>query len=285
MPMDLETPTPPPAEPTPPAQPAAPPPPAAPPAPPPDPDESQAVDVGGEKMVPLAAVKAVRAENKVLKDKAAKADELAGYVNQVKPYIDVLQANPSLMQGPQPKPAAPVDADPDLVEIAQSLDYYQQDGKPDLARAAKHQKILQREAHKIAQQMVQPVARQTATQQSQANFVRFANQALPNGQKVDQQLLAKYWQSLPAEMTADPRVGMVAYNLAYAEQMQNNGLPPQPPPPVNPPLVTENIGPAPRSKPMTAIEKMVTAARGISDSKYQELTTGFTPGRPSSLED
>src|SRR5262249_10181598 len=145
-----------------------------------------------------------------LKDKAAKADELAGYVNQVKPYIDVLVANPQLIRGPEaPKAAAP-DADPKLVKLARSLDFYTADGKPDLERAAAHRQIVREEAQDIAKQMVGPVAQQTAQQQSQANFARFATQKLPNGQQVDRQILSKYWNSLPAEMTADPRAAYSA---------------------------------------------------------------------------
>src|SRR5262245_27620450 len=99
-----------------------------------DPDEAAAVETPQGKMVPLAALKQLRGEHKALKEQAKHAQQLQEWVNTNKPKVDFMDQNQHLWQQPKP-PAPPPDADPDLVEIAQSLDFYTTDGKPDLKRA------------------------------------------------------------------------------------------------------------------------------------------------------
>lgn len=287
--MDLETPdpspvdaVPAPADAVPEAVPAAPEPVLA------DPDEPQSVEVHGGKYVPLDALKAARAESKTYKERAAKADQLEQYVNQVRPYIDVLVANPDLMRPQQPRVEAPAppEADPDLVELARSLDYYKGDGTPDLDRALRHQAIIERQATKIAQRMVGPVQQNADQQRAAANWQQTVATKLPNGQPIDQTLLANMWRTLPPAYTADPRVAAVVRDLTIAEQMRNSPLPNQPAPPLNAPLHTESMAAAPRaSKPLTEIERLVTAARGMDEKTYGTLTKNFVAGRTSSLED
>lgn len=281
--MDLESPTPTP-DPTPAPAPVEAPAPVA----PVDPDEAQAVEVQGEKRVPLAALKAAREENKALKERAAKADQYEQYLVQKAPMLKVLEDNPQLFQqATQPQQApAPTGADPELVELARSLDYYDKNGAPDLERAVKHQQIIRREAQRIAQTMVQPLAQTTAQEASNANWARLVTQKLPNGQTINADILAKYWRSVPAQYTADKRVAVTVFNQAFAEQMMTSALPNAPAPPANPPLHTENAGSLPRqSKPISPVEAMILEARGMDAKKYGELTKTFTPGRTSSLED
>src|SRR5262245_51277364 len=97
-----------------------------------DQDEAQSVDVQGKgKHVPLSALKEAREENKKLKERAAKADAYENWINQNKPKVDFMDQNQHLWQQPKPQ-APPPDADPKLVRIAKSLDFYTTDGKPDL---------------------------------------------------------------------------------------------------------------------------------------------------------
>ncbi len=282
MAMDLETPTPAP-DPTPaPAEPVAP----AVPVAPADPDDAAAVDVGGEKMVPLAALKAARTEAKSLKTEKS---QMEAFLLEAAPYIKVLQDNPQLFQqrqAPQAPPAPPTQADPELVELAQSLDYFDKSGQFDLQRAAKHREIVQRQAAKIAQQMVAPLAQQTDQERSNGNWARFAQAKLPNGQPIDPNILGKYWRAVPANITADPRAAMAVFSQAATEQMYNSPLPAQPQAPASPPLHTENVGSVPRrTAAITPVEQMVMAARGMDAKTYDSLTKGFTSGRTSSLED
>jgi hypothetical protein len=277
--MNLEDPTPaPPADPiTPPAEPVV----------PTDPDEAQAIEVQGGKMVPLAALKAAREEAKQGKEAIGRVQQLEQELAQARPYQQFVQANPGVL-APAQAPAPPVspDADPELVELARSLDYIKVDGSPDLERAAKHQKIIQKQAEKIAQRMVEPVALGHAQQMSNTNWSVIVQQKMPNGQPVDAKILGEFWQHMPVDKTADPRVAAMIRDLAYTEQMRRNPLPNTPPPPNAPPIHTENLGrgPAPATR-MTPTERGVAAQRGMTDEKYGKLTSDFTPGRMNPLED
>src|SRR5262245_39408239 len=98
--------------------------PAEPPPAPPDPDEAQAIEVQGGKMVPLPALKAAREETRTWKEKAAKVEALEAEAAALRPYKQFMDQHPGLLQQPA-QPAAPPDpkADPELVELARSLDY------------------------------------------------------------------------------------------------------------------------------------------------------------------
>lgn len=286
--MDLETPDPPPQAAAPVAEPVAP----ELPAPPPDPDEVNAIEVQGGKMVPLPALKASREENRALKEQVSQLPQLQQQIAQLTGQVTAFQeVQRTLAQSRQEAFAPPAPADnPDLIDLARSLDYYKADGTPDLARAQKHAAIIQKQATAIAQQMVAPLHQQTARTQSAANYQAALQVQSPQGLKPKPETLNWMWQNLPAEYTADPRVAQALPALALGlEALQGNGskLPPQPPPPANPPLVTEGIGgaPAPRARPLSETERGVLAARGIDEKQYTKLTENFRPGRVSSLED
>jgi hypothetical protein len=277
--MNLDDPTP-----APPAEPVTPPP--ADPVAPADPDEAQAIEVQGGKMVPLAALKAAREEAKQGKEAIGRVQQLEQELAQARPYQQFVQANPGVLAPPAPAAPANPDADPELVELARSLDYIKVDGSPDLDRAAKHQKIIQKQAERIAQQMVAPANAAVAQQMSNSNWAVIVQQKMPNGQPVDAKILGEFWQHMPIDKTADPRVAAMIRDLAYTEQQRRNPLPNTPPPPPAPPLHTENLGrsPAPATR-MTPTERGVAAQRGMTDEKYTKLTSDFTPGRMNPLED
>jgi hypothetical protein len=283
--MDLETPEPP----VPPVEAVAPP---EPPAPPADPDEVNAIEVQGGKMVPLPALKAAREEARAAKEQAAQLPQLQQQIAQLTGQVTAFQeVQRTLAQSRQEAFAPPAPADnPDLIELARSLDYYKQDGTPDLARAQKHAAIIQKQATAIAQSMVGPIHAQNARTQSAANYQAALQVKSPQGAAPKPETLQWMWQNLPAEYTADPRVAQALPALAMGlEALQGNGskLPPQPPPPANAPLVTEGIGgaPAQRQRPLSETERGVLAARGIDEKHYTKLTENFRSGRTSTLED
>jgi hypothetical protein len=285
--MDLETPEPPAALV---AEAVAPP---APPAPPADPDEVNAIEVQGGKMVPLPALKAAREEARAAKEQAGQVPQLQQQIAQLTGQVTAFQeVQRTLAQSRQEAfaPPAPTQADPDLIDLARSLDYYKQDGTPDLARAQKHAALIQKEATKIAQGMVAPLHQRAAQTQSAANYQAALQVKSPQGLAPKPETLQWMWNNLPAEYTADPRVAQALPALAMGlEALQGNGskLPPQPPPPANPPLVTEGIGGAPpqRLRPLSETERGVLAARGIDEKHYTKLTENFRSGRTSTLED
>lgn len=282
MAEDLEAPPPPPVA----AAVAEPP---TPPEPPADPDEADAVELPAGKHVPLAALKASRAENQALKAKAAENDTLRAQLAQATPYVQFLQQNPQLMQRPQEQAPPQQGGDPELVELAKSLDYYTPQGQPDLERAKRHQGIVQREARKMAEQIVGPLAQSTYNDASTRNWNAAVQERLPNGQAIDQQLLRAAWQEVSRQnpaMTADPRVARVIVNTVMAEQWRTSPLGPPPAAPPGPPVRTENTGGPPRQSrtaPSDA-ERAIYKDR-MTDEKYMALTKDFVKGRTNVLED
>lgn len=260
------------------------------PAIPEDPDETAAVEVQGGKYVPLGALKAVRGEIQEWKTKAADADTLRNTVAQLQGSLATFQHLQQQLQHPPPAapPADAIVADPDLLDLARSLDYYTPTGEPDLARAGKHAALIQKQATKIAQQMVAPMQQNAAHQQSAANFQRALRTTAPNGAKPKETTLTWMWQNLPPEYTADPRVAQVLPALALGlDTLQGGQLPPPPAAPAGPPMVTEGLGAAPAVR-RTAIsdgERAVLSNRGMREDTYHKLTEGFKPGRTSTLED
>lgn len=283
MNMEDETPAPPPAAAAPP--PAEPPPPPDPPA---DPDEVGAIEVQGGKHVPLEALKAARAEAKAAKEQAARLPQLEQALATLQGQVSTYQQVQQHLQRP-PAPTAQADTDPDLIELARSLDYYQGDGTPDIARAAKHAGIIERRAAKMAQQMMQPLQQQNAQTRSAANYQAARQIQSPQGVKPSEATLNWMWQNLPAEYTADPRVAQALPALALGlEALQGNGsrLPPPVAPSAQPPLHTEGVAGGPqRRTTITDAEREVISARGMSEEKYTKLSKGYTPGRATTLED
>jgi hypothetical protein len=251
--------------------------------------EVEAVEVGGQKYVPLAAVLAERNEKKALKDRASKADAYEAELAQMRPYIQFLQANPQLLQPrtPEPVPAhqAPAE-DPDALEAAQMMDFYTSDGKPDVARGAKWLALQDRRNQRQTQEAVRPYAEQSQQERSQVNFMRAAQIADADGRKPSEAALREVWSNMPAELTSDPKVAgllaMIAFGMDRVRTKDGPVAPPVPPPA----MVTEASGGTPRVRQvMSALESRVAAERNINQTNWMDRTKGFTANRPSVLED
>ena len=264
--------------------------PAAPPAAPveePAAAEVDAVEVGGQKYVPLAAVLAERREKHALKDRAARADQLEAAVAEMRPYVEFLRQNPGLTQRQAPTPSAPAapEADPDVEQVARDFDLYTPDGKPDLPRAARIHARQQTAARQAAADAVRPVQQQSAQQQSAVNLRMAMSAQMPAGVHLDPAALQTFWQALPPDLTADPNVAALVTLLA-AGAGALKGPVARVAPPAHPPLVTETPGGgAPARQPLTGMSRKIAAARGIDEAKYQKLTEGFRPGRTNVLEE
>ena len=96
-------------------------------------DELPAVDVGGQRMVPLAEVQRLREERRTLREQAAKAAEYEAKLRELEPYAQFVQNNRDLLiqrAAPEPAPVAPPppEVDPDALEAARLMDFYRADG-------------------------------------------------------------------------------------------------------------------------------------------------------------
>jgi hypothetical protein len=283
------------ATPNPPAPPVAAPEPPAPveTAPPTEPEQEDipdgAIEQGGQVMVPLAALKAEREQNKTLKGKAAQADQMTQWVNQARPYIDFLQANPDLMkqrQEPTQAPVAqtPAQDDPAAIDLARTLDLYTPEGQPDAKRALKIMTTVETLAERKAQAIVKPVQDQSLQEKAIANFHQAANSQLPNGQTVDRNVLWQIWSGGDPRVLSTPQGAAAAVALAYG--MQHMQAAPAIQPPSQPPVVTESFGSRiPGAKPLTEMDQRVIQVRGMDPKKYAEHAKAFKPGETNQLED
>lgn len=291
----------PPAEP--PAEPAQPPPAAA--APPPAEDdadpEGTIAAATGEKYVPLSALQAERGKRKEstrtltaketeiagLKQKAQLYDEAAGYIQQAKPYIDALRANPGLVQQIQqpPKPQEPAGplSDAEAVEYAKDFDLYTPDGKPDVARAQKIASRHDKMAERRAQQMVAPLVQNEVQRTSAGLYQQMLSRPEVNGVKVDATMLAEAFNTLNnAGVPITKDVAEVLFMNTIGRQILSGHKPTAAPPP---PLVTEGVGAGrPAEVSLNSQSERMLSASGIKRDTFMETRNGYKPGQHNSLE-
>ena len=249
-------------------------------------------ETGGS--VPVSALHAERQRRQELEQRIAALEPMANRVRELEPYAALVNANPALFQRQEPAPAAP-EADPDVTQFAQDFDLYTTDDSgrvvPDLEKAMRIMGTLDRRAGRLVERSVAPLHQQTQQERAGANMARLVNTTLPNGVKVSPAAIQAVRSQLGAEQAdalfADDRASVLMGALAYGlEQMARPAGAPVVAPPPNAPLVTESAGGGQRSAPqMSRLEEGVVRDRGVTGTKWQELTRGFQAGRAMSVED
>lgn len=256
---------------------------------------------GGVKFVPLDAViaertgrKAATKENAALKsqlteaqEKAAKYDELKGYVDQARPIIERVRANPALANDPPQAKVEPAKAlsDTEAVEYAKDLDLYKPDGTPDVDRA---QRLAGRQAElasRSAQAAIAPFQANDAQRASHAMMQQISGYKDNNGHTVDAGVLKEIWAGVPPELSAKPEVAAVLYQMALGQSIMQGkygGLKSPGPGAVVP---TESLGGG--GKPRAEIDatglKFARAA-DMKNADFQKTAERFQPGRVNALE-
>jgi hypothetical protein len=261
----------------------------------PKPAEVEAVEVGGQKYVSLAALMAERQKRQELQPLAQKAQELEGFVNENRAYIEFLKANPDFLRRPPVQEApkaqeAPKD-DPAALELARSLDLYDANGNPDVARAAKIKSVMAATAEERAKQLVQPFEQQQTQARAVHNYqavVRAAQDAGVGKEIVDFLWTESMKQADGMRVWADEgnarsmALLAIGANTAYQQRQPKKPAAPELPPPV----VTEASGGNPRTRPvLSGLEARVAKERGVSESAWAKNLEGFKPGTQNVLED
>ena len=260
------------------------------PAPPPVEEEPDAVEVAGQRVVPVAAVKELRDKVRQLTEKANKADALEQWQRENEPALRFLQNNKDLLvqrvQEPAPKAPEQPAFDPDAREAALLMDFYKPDGTPDDERGSRYLSLQDRRAGRLADDRMRPVLQRTQQEQAASNFQMARQIKDVNGESPSENSLRAVWSALPPDLVADPQVASVMAALALGLDRLNGpkrGPAVAVPPPA---LVTEGSGGNPRTRPtLSAFEERIAGERGVSATKWQENTRGFTPGRATALED
>jgi len=282
---DLETPDPQPVAETPPAAPET----------PPDPTEAEpdgTIDTAGQKMVPLGALVDERRKGQALKQKADQFDQVAGYVNQVRPYIEFLQANPGLMtrtqQETRPTPVTTTQPQDEKAEaLARTLDLYTSDSQPDVKRARTILGIIDDAAETKATAKVKPLEESTTRERSQFNFQRAMVTKAPDGRSVPKEMLEAIWSRTDPKITSteEGAAGVVAMALGLSV-LQGHSHQPTAQTPLAPPLHTEPPGSRTMKAPvLSSLDEGIAKLRGMDTKTYAERTKGFQRGGPNVLED
>lgn len=270
---------------------------------PPDPTTAEpegTVEVEGDKKVPLSALVAERREKQALKQKAEQFDQMVGYVQSVKPYIEFLQNNPGLISQTQ-QTAAPTQTTTTQVDekaetLARTLDLYTADGKPDVKRAQVMLKLVDDTAEAKAAERVKPV--QERTLQSEANYQksRAGVTVSPEGYAPDPMIFENVWNRSPLDQKSTEEGALAIWGMALGLSMANGSArrgamsaqrqAPQQTQQLQAPVYTETPGSRTPTKPsLTGLEQKIAELRGLNDKTYHERTKGFTPGRTNALED
>jgi hypothetical protein len=254
--------------------------------------EPDAVEVAGQRMVPLAALQAAREEARTLKQKAEQVDQVSAWYQANRPYVEFLQNNPDLLKprpaAPAPPPApTPPEQDETLTQLARTLDLYTPEGKPDATRAAVIRNLVKSEAQTIAQEAVKPLEAMTTRERANANLQYAYSATTPDGHKADPEVLKQIWANGDPKVLSTPEGAAMAVLMAVGmSQFARQPQAPQPAAPNQPPVVTEPVGGRNINRaPISEFEQRIANVRGIAPQKYAELTRDFKPGHVNVLED
>ena len=253
------------------------------------PAEVEAVEVGGERYVPAAALMAERKQRQELKVRAEKADALEAQVAEMRPYVEFLKANPDILkprEAPRaPEPTGPPAPDAETTSLAQVLDLYKADGSLDTAKAGLIRQLMRDTARAEAAQAVAPYQQQTAQQAAEANFQRVLAVKDASGQSPTVESVRAVWGVMPAQDLANPQVASVMAALALGLDRMRGTQTPVVPPPGSAPLVSESGGGARPRVVLSPLEERIASQRNIKAATWSELTKNHVAGRPTVLED
>lgn len=235
-----------------------------------------------DSYVPVAALHAVRQENRGLKDSIAQANaqiqQLHGLQQQV---ADLSQR---LAQSTPPPAPAPSVNDDEARAWAIQQQIYKTDGsgQPDLDAAKRSLQMVEARAREIAQQAVAPVYEQTARDRSQRHREQLSQLRDPAGRPIDPRAIDQVYGILPPEITSNPNAAIwVAMMAAGAERFSQ---PAQPQPAAMAPVYSERAGGRPSGPVVTDFEARALKATGRDLKQHAAALANFKPGEPNALE-
>jgi len=227
-----------------------------------DPEDGvvEAVSVAGQKMVPLAELIKLRREAKATKAQLAQlqpqieqAQRVWQEVEEIRPYVEQIRANPDLVRSVQTRQSAPQTIQPehdqDAIDLAQDMGWYvPQTGELDVARGQRWLQKLDQRAARKAQAEIEPIRQQSVQGQAAVMRQRVAAIRDKTGAPVaSEESLNQVFSMVPAELSANPQVAFVL-TMAAAGFDKYSGRAPQavqaqqPARPVADPIYTESVG-------------------------------------------
>lgn len=263
--------------------------------PPPEADPEGAIDVQGQKFVPVSALVAernraretteerLRREFEPVKAQADQAARVQADLAAIQPQIEYLNQHPELLQ---PKAdAGPQVSDEEAEKYARRLELYTASGL-DTRRAkqiiADNRVEMTRVAHDAAEQAIKPAMQATALQSSRQNFVMLAQRRGADGRPVvSPEALAKQWAKLDPALTANPDVAETVLRIAIGESAMTGG----PGPLEREPLYTEAPGGATQPYRMSGMERTMAKTAGLTDQQWTDRAKQYQPDRLNVLGD
>lgn len=189
----------------------------------------EAVNVGGQKMVPIGEMlkyrkeaKSVRRDMEALKPQIEQAQRTAQQLAEVQPLLDQVRSMPAaareaLAAGRMPSPEGTRHntEDVEAKELAEDLGLIATDGQLDISRARKRLDKDTVRFQRMMEQAVAPLRTSTATQAAagltmQAKAIRDAD-GVPLASEAS---IDEAYKMLPPELAAQPNVAMVAIGTA-----------------------------------------------------------------------
>lgn len=266
-------------------------------------DLPDAVDVEGQPMVPLAAIKSMREELKAAKAKAAEAEKVQEEVNRIRPYVDFVAQNQQLFrQGQQPPeaPKPPVEgaaavSDDEALAYAKDLELWNtKTGTYDLDRAkrriAEDRKKYRAEAEAIVNERLQPLKQQGAEQRAAVNLQQLAQTKDAYGRPVNEQYLAQVLEQPFRQLGRDRVIDILSEPAAaqlflqQAAVLQTQREPVTQPQRVGDALHVERAGGATRYV-MTDSERRLARENRISEKDWIDSAKKIKDGGYNALED
>jgi len=227
------------------------------------------------KMVPLEQLQKER----------SRRQEAEKYRETVQPVMvhlrQLQQQNPALIEAlrtgqlptaePVPAPNAP---NPQLEQMAKTLELYTADGKPDVGRATVLAEMIDAQATARTDQMIKervdPLAAQTASGQSAANYQRLLQTRLPDGSQVDKEIFDHWWNALGAQHTQDPTVAATAVLQAIGQQVLAGKPFKKAPPAPGVPLVTDAAGGRGGPVRLSAAQERIAKEIGVTPEQFKK---------------
>lgn len=225
---------------------------------PPDDVETEAaalaVEMSGNRMVPLSALigakrelKTVRKELDDLKPVAARTKEIEEKLEAASPIIAAVQTNPRLMAEAlrvvkgTPATSSRVEQpteedDPDAAETAETLGLFLADGSPDLVRARKTLNILDKRHGRQTEERLRPLAGSVLGSRAEQNVARALSltddDGVPLATRESIEEAVKLLGGPNAPMLANPQVADLLVTVASGLDRRQKRTPKAPDEPV-----------------------------------------------------
>jgi hypothetical protein len=248
----------------------------------------------GADVVPVATLieqrKQVKTLKKELEQERAARSTIEGKVNEIMPYVEMIKANPKIIEQAQSstRPSAPATIQPEddheAIEWAQDNGYITATGELDVARARRVLNHLDKRAEQIAEKRLQPLRQSTAQQISVQHKAQAKAVTLEDGTKfASDESIEQAFAMLPAELTADAKVAAIIPLIAAGIDRAKGKSVRASRTEYSEPLMTESVGrrgPA----PIDAGLQRILDKTGVSEKDFRATDSKYVPGRPMRLE-